>query len=93
MTEMRTAELLAQAQGLESSFASTDPRDALLTIIGHGFADEQTGDVQAPWGHVSRVNRWLLIETQERTSMLTLETEAQAIDAFEREASRGCGRW
>lgn len=32
----------------------------LLNLCNSGFADEQTGDVEAPTGHVMRVGRYLL---------------------------------
>lgn len=35
-------------------------KDAILALHGHGVADDTTGNVEAPCGHVIRVDRWIV---------------------------------
>lgn len=58
-------------------------KQLLLRLCGEGFADDETGDVDAPTGHVLRVFRYLL-HTDDRgnVDMRIYQTEDDAREDF-----------
>lgn len=57
--------------------------DACETIYGHGFADDTSGDVEAPSGHFYRVSRWIVrTDTQGFKTLESFTIESAARDAF-----------
>jgi hypothetical protein len=58
-------------------------KDAVLAFHGHGGADATTGEVEAPTGHVIRVDRWIVVTDSEGFSELEeYESADQALVAF-----------
>lgn len=58
--------------------------EACEIFWGHGMADEQSGDADAPTGHFYRVGRWIVTtDSQGFQSLEAFETEREAEDAFE----------
>lgn len=58
-------------------------KDAVLAFHGHGVADDVTGDVEAPCGHVIRVDRFI-VTTDERgfTDLIEYADAGLAVQAF-----------
>lgn len=58
-------------------------KDAVLAFHGHGVADGTTGEVEAPSGHVIRVDRWIVLtDSQGFTALEDYEDEDAARVAF-----------
>jgi hypothetical protein len=62
---MTEKELIEQARANLGMPEIDSVEDAVIAFHGHGVADEQSGQVEAPYGHVIRVDRWI-VRTDER---------------------------
>jgi hypothetical protein len=60
-------------------------KDAVLALHGHGVADDVTGDVEAPTGHVILADRWIVLTNSQ--GFTTLEDFDSAETARERFAA------
>ena len=66
-------------------------KQALEILYLHGFADDVTGDVASPDGHVYRIDRWVVRTTKSGYEHLVIETfdsEAEAIESMVRDHDR-----
>lgn len=80
---MNAAELITTVRRNLGEPELSTVKDAILALHGHGVADEVTGDVEAPCGHVILVDRWIVV-TDERgfTELTDYETANDARAAF-----------
>lgn len=80
MTEQELIEQARADLGMPEIDSATD---AILAIHGHGVADEQTGETEAPYGHAIRVDRWIVRTDERGFSVLEVHsTEDLARAAF-----------
>jgi hypothetical protein len=57
----------------------------LENLFMNGFADDETGDVDSPTGHVYRVGRWLVhTDSSGFHTVFPYTAEADATEAFAR---------
>ncbi len=68
MSDMTLPELYAWANELQPGFDQEciDPKEALEVIAGHGFSDEEGGNVESPGGSLdlSYLRLWSLLPTR-----------------------------
>lgn len=58
---MTAEELIALARENLGDPTIDTVEEAVLAFHGHGVADGVTGNVEAPTGHVIRVDRWIVL--------------------------------
>lgn len=57
--------------------------DAVLSFYGHGVPSDVTGHVEAPTGHVIRVDRWIVLTNEQGfTTLEDYDSEEIAIARF-----------
>jgi hypothetical protein len=87
-------DIIATARELEGpGYDVSDVKDAVLVLWGHGVADESTGSVDAPTGHLIRVGRFVVVtDGQGFTELATFSDIPSAVAAMV-EADDAYGAW
>lgn len=88
MAETTDEQLIAEARKNLGEPDLETVKEACEAFYGHGFADESSGNVEAPTGHFYRVARWIAVtNSQGFTDLHEFETEAEAKADFAERAA------